>query len=158
MAREDISARIEDILKDFLEEKNLDIYRITFKKEGPSWVLRVFLDKPMDSEDEYVSITECEEVTSFLSDKLDELDFIDKSYNLEVSSPGLDRELIHENDFVRFAGREVEVKTYEQINGSKSFEGILVGKIDGVVTIDVAGSKLEIPAEKISKINLAVVF
>lgn len=158
MAREDISARIEEILNGYLSERDLTIYRITFKKEGPSWVLRVFLDKPMDSENEYVSITECEEVTSFLSDKLDELDFIDKSYNLEVSSPGLDRELIHETDFIRFAGREVEVKTYEQINGTKNFEGTLIGKEDGIVSVDVAGTKFEIPTDKISKINLAVVF
>ena len=112
----------------------------------------------MDAENEYVSIEECEEVTRYLSDKLDDLDFIDRSYNLEVSSPGLDRELIHESDFVRFAGREVEVKTYQQIEGSKNFEGTLVAKQDDIVIIDVGGKRLEIPADKISKINLAIVF
>ena len=158
MAKEDISARVTALLEEYIEGRDLDIYRVTFRKEGPGWVLRVFLDKPMGSESEYVSITECEDATRYLSDKLDELDIIDRSYNLEVSSPGLDRELIKDTDFVRFAGREVEVKTYGQINGSKNFEGTLVGKKDGIVTVDVAGTRLEIPQDKISKINLAIVF
>ena len=158
MAREDIPAKVTSILEEFTEGRELEIYNVIYKKEGPGWVLRVFLDKPMDAENEYVSIEECEEVTRYLSDKLDDLDFIDRSYNLEVSSPGLDRELIRESDFVRFAGREVEVKTYQQIEGSKNFEGTLVAKQDDIVIIDVGGKRLEIPADKISKINLAIVF
>ena len=158
MAREDIAAKVTALLDEFTEGRELEIYNVVYKKEGPGWVLRVFLDKPMGSENEYVSIEECEEATRFLSDRLDELDFIDRSYNLEVSSPGLDRELIHETDYVRFAGRQVEVRTYQQIEGSKNFEGILVGKNDGIVTIDTGKKTLDIPAEKISKINLAIVF
>ena len=158
MAKEDISARVTEVLREYTEGRDLDIYRVIFKKEGPSWVLRVFLDKPMGSENEYVSIEECEEATRYLSDKLDELDFIDRSYNLEVSSPGLDRELLTENDYIRFAGREVEVKTYGQIEGSKYFEGVLEGRDGDTVIIDVSGRRLEIPIDKISKINLAIVF
>ena len=158
MAKDDVTARVTEILDDYLADKNLEIYRIIYKKEGKDWVLRVFLDKPEDSEQEYVNIEECEEVTRYLSDKLDELDFIDRSYNLEVSSPGLDRELIKEADFRRFAGRLVEVKTYEPINGSKNLEGVLVGKEEGNVKIDISGNELVIPQIKISKINLAVVF
>ena len=158
MAKEDIQARVTALLEEYTEGRELEIYNVVYKKEGPEWVLRVFLDKPMGAESEYVSIDECEEATRYLSDKLDELDLIDRSYNLEVSSPGLDRELIHETDYVRFAGREVEVRTYQQIEGSKNFEGTLVGKEDNIVIIEAAGKRLEIPAEKISKINLAVVF
>ncbi|MBR2541124.1 MAG: ribosome maturation factor RimP [Mogibacterium sp.] len=158
MAREDISAKVAAILDGYLDGKELEIYRIVYKKEGPDWILRVFLDKTMDAENEYVSIEECEDVTRFLSDKLDELDLIDRSYNLEVSSPGLDRELIKDTDYVRFAGREVEVKTYEQISGKKNFDGVLVGKDNGIVTIEVGKDRIEIPENKISKINLAVIF
>ena len=158
MAKEDAAGKVSRLLAPYLEEKNLELYRAEYKKEGKEWVLRVFLDKPADSESEYVSIEECEDVTRWLSDILDKEDFIDRSYNLEVSSPGLDRELIKESDYQRFKGRIVEVKTYEQINGSKEHEGILLGKEDGVVIIDEDGETLDIPAEKISKINLAVVF
>lgn len=158
MAKADIAAKVEELLASYLEQHDLELYRVTYKKEGSGWVLRVFLDKPADAESEYVSIDECEEATRYLSDRLDESDLIDRSYNLEVSSPGLDRELIHESDYVRFAGREVEVRTYGQINGSKYFEGTLAGKEGGIVLIDTASGRLEIPGDKISKINLAVVF
>ena len=158
MAKEDISAKVTEMLMPFLEENGLDIYKVEYKKEGPAWVLRVCLDKPADAESEYVSIDDCEKVNVWLSEALDKNDIIDRSYNLEVSSAGLDRELIKESDYVRFAGRAVEVRTYEQINGSKEHEGVLRGKEDGVVTIETDDGELGIPADKISKINLAVVF
>ena len=158
MAKEDIAVKVSELLEEHLAGKDLELYRVAYKKEGKDWVLRVFLDKPMVSEQEYVNIDECEDVTRWLSDKLDELDFIDRAYNLEVSSPGLDRELIKDSDFVRFAGQLVEVKTYEQVNGNKNFEGTLVGKTDGIVTIDIDGTQIKLEDTKISKINLAVVF
>ena len=158
MAKEDAAGKVSLLLAPYLEEKDLELCRAEYKKEGKEWVLRVFLDKPAGSESEYVSIEECEDVTRWLSDILDKDDFIDRSYNLEVSSPGLDRELIKESDYERFKGRIVEVKTYEQLNGSKEHEGTLLGKEDGIVKIEENGNMLEIPADKISKINLAVVF
>lgn len=150
--------KIETLLNEYLADKDLELYRLVHKKEGKDWVLRVLLDKPEGSEQEYVDIEECEEVARWLSDKLDEIDFSDKQYNLEVCSPGLDRELIKDSDFRRFAGRVVEVKTYEQINGMKNFEGALIGKEDNVIKLDIDGATLELPADKVSKINLAVIF
>ena len=158
MAKEDISGRVSSMLAPFLEENGLELYKVEYKKEGPAWVLRVLLEKPAEAENEYVSIDECEKVNGWLSDMLDKEDIIDRSYSLEVGSAGLDRELIKESDYVRFAGRAVEVRTYEQINGSKEHEGVLRGKEDGVVTIVTDNGELGIPADKISKINLAVVF
>ena len=158
MAKEDIGAKVTEMLMPFLSENGLDIYKVEYKKEGPSWVLRVCLDKPAGAESEYVSIDECEKVTVWLSGELDKNDIISRSYNLEVSSAGLDRELIKDSDYVRFAGRPVEVKTFEQINGSKSHEGVLLGKENGIVTIDSGAGELAVPADKIAKINLAVVF
>ena len=158
MAKDDISTRVSGMLAPFLEENGLELYRTEYKKEGPAWVLRVLLEKPADAPSEYVSIDECEKVNGWLSDMLDREDIIDRSYSLEVGSAGLDRELIKETDYVRFAGRAVEVRTYGQINGSKEHEGILEGKADGIVTIITDAGRLDIPADKISKINLAVVF
>ena len=158
MAKEDVTKKVSEMLEPYLEEKDLELYKVEYKKEGKDWILRVFLDKPAGADTEYVSIEECEGANRFLSDLLDKDDFIDRSYNLEVSSPGLDRELIRDSDYERFKGRIVEVKTYEQINGSKEHEGELLGKEDGIVRIDEGGKTLEIPADRISKINLAVVF
>jgi len=158
MAGQDICNEVARLLNDYLKEHNLELYKIEYKKEGPDWVLRVYPDKPADATTEYVSIEECEALNRYLSDRLDETDIIDRSYNLEVSSPGLDRELIKESDFIRFAGRQVELRTYEQINGSKNFEGTLIGKDGDLVIIKTDNDELRVPFEKISKINLAVVF
>ena len=158
MAKNDISAKVNGLLQPYLAEHGLDIYRIEYRKEGPAWVLRVYLDKPADAGNEYVSIEECEETNRFLSEALDREDLISGSYNLEVCSPGLDRELIKEEDYTRFAGRQVEVRTYEKICGSREHSGILSGKEDGIVTVETGEGELKIPADKISKINLAVVF
>lgn len=158
MAKVDVCARVSAMLEDFLADNELEIYLIQYKKEGPDWKLKVFLDKTIGAESEYVNIEECEVVTRYLNEKLDQEDFIDKSYTLEVSSPGLDRELIKDSHFTRYAGKIVEVKLYEAINGNKYLEGELVGKNDGIVIVNVNGDEIEIPEKKISKINLAVVF
>ena len=158
MAKEDTAKKAGELLAPYLEDKDLELYRVEYKKEGKDWFLRIFLDKPIGSDEEYVSIAECEEITRLMNDILDREDFIDRSYNLEVSSPGLDRELIKDSDFERFKGRAVEIKTYEKINGSKEHEGILIGKENGIVSISEDGKELEIPSDRISKINLAVIF
>ena len=158
MAKEDTVSRVSAILEPYLAENSLDIYKIEYKKEGKEWYLRVYLDKLSDSDDGYLSIEECEDASRFLSDALDNEDIIDRSYSLEVCSPGLDRELIKESDFVRFAGRAVEIKTYQQIEGSKEHEGVLIGKEDGNVKIETEKGELVIAEDKISKINLAVIF
>lgn len=158
MAKVDVCAIVSQMIEEYIADKELELYQVQFKKEGPDWKLKVFLDKPAEAEEEYVNINECEDVTRFLSDKLDEEDIIDKHYVMEVSSPGLDRELIKDKDFVRFGGRLVEVRLYEAIDGSKNHEGELIGKEDGIVKINTGSSVLEIPEKKISKINLAIVF
>lgn len=159
MAKEDIAKKVTGILEGYLEGKELSVYLVEYRKEGPDWKLRVILDKPENVECEYVSIEECEDVTRFLSDRLDAEDFIERSYTLEVSSPGLDRVLLKEEDFVRFRGRLVEVRLYQPIDGLKTFECTLEGRReDGTVLVEYDGRILELPAEKLSRINLAVVF
>ncbi len=158
MHKDEILSRIEEILQDYLADKDLEIYQIQYKKEGPDWKLKLVLDKTENAEAEYVNIEECEAVSRFLSDKLDEEDIIDRAYLLEVSSPGLDRELIKDSDFTRFAGRPVELKLYEAIDGNKKLEGNLIGKDGDLVKLEIDGQTKEIPAKKISKINLAVIF
>ena len=73
MAKEDIGKKVTELLEEFCEGRELEVYRVQYKKEGPDWKLKVFLDKPEGAETEYVDINECEEATRYLSDKLDEL-------------------------------------------------------------------------------------
>ena len=158
MAKFEAENELRRLIGDFLKEHELEIHHAEFKKEGPEWKLKVILDKPIDADTEYVSIDECEEVTRYLSDRLDEEDLIDRAYTLEVSSPGLDRELIKEEDFVRFAGRLVDVKLFQPLDGRKEWTAELLGLEDGMIRLKEEENELEIPRDKVSKIQLAVIF
>lgn len=116
MAYSKIEQRTEQIASNIAEKLGYIIYNIAYEKEGPYWFLRVFIDK-----DEGVSIDDCEVISRQLSTELDKEDFIKNNYFLEVSSPGIERELIHEWHFDKYKGNIVVVKTHK-----KKFEGILV--------------------------------
>ena len=157
MAKKKVKDAARDLLAGFLEEHALELFHIEFVKEGRDRYLRVYIDKPEGSE-EYVSIEDCELVSRYLSDRLDETDLIEDNYFLEVSSPGLDRPLLKESDYVRFAGRPVDISLYRAVNGTKQISGELVGLKDGIVTVrGENGEGLELPMEQISRTKLAVI-
>ena len=162
MAKVQIKELISDMAGEFLRENGLELYNTQFKKEGRDWYLRVFIDKAQtdsNAEEEYVSTDDCEKVSRYLSEKLDEADPIQQNYFLEVSSPGMDRELFAQKDYDRFAGRRVEVKLYQNFENSKEYEGTLIGLIDGKVVIrDDDEREMAFPLEQVAKTNLAVVF
>lgn len=152
--------KVKDIvaaeLEDFLSENGYELYNVEFVKEGRDWFLRVYIDFP--DPDEYVGTEDCEKVSRYLSDVLDEKDPIAQNYYLEVSSPGMDRALIRDEDYDRYAGRVVEVSLYSAIDGRKKLEGTLVG-LDGddIVITDDSG-EVRLPREKVAKTKLAVIF
>ncbi|MFP4197964.1 MAG: ribosome maturation factor RimP [Halanaerobium sp.] len=117
--------KVADTVTDFVlpiaHSENLNLVDVEFLKEGSDWILRVFLE----NKDGDLTIEECEKVSRALSVILDEEDPIDKSYILEVSSPGLERPLKTEEDFERFKGELIAVKTFKKINGQKEFIGNL---------------------------------
>lgn len=184
MAKLKVTEIVENILKDFLVENHLELYNIEFVKEGKDWFLRVYVDKISDNdEEEYVSTDDCEKVSRFLSEELDEKDPIEQNYYLEVCSPGLDRTLLKASDYERFAGRLVDVSLYKAFEGKKTYNEIkLVGLKDGILIFqpepkeEVKKGKgrnqkksiqddmqeelplLEIPFEQVSKVKLAVIF
>lgn len=159
MAKKKIKELIEEITKDFMAENGLELYHVEFAKEGRDWFLRVYVDKAPGAEEPYVNTDDCEKVSRFLSEELDRLDPIEQNYYLEVSSPGMDRQLLEQRHFDRFAESPVEVRLYRGIDGRKNFEGILKGLIDGsVVIIDEQGKEWMFPLDQVAKVNLAVVF
>ena len=159
MAKEKLTDVILNMALPLAESHGLDIYEVEYKKEGSDYVLRVILDTKQDGEEKYVSITDCEEVSRALSDLLDKDDPIKEAYMLEVTSPGLDRPLKKEEDFVRFKGSMVDIGLYKAINKSKVISGELVGKQDGVITIVLPdGSNYEINEDSVSSVKLAVIF
>lgn len=112
----------EEYLEKLSTELNFELVDVEFVKEAGEYYLRVYCD--MDKEGG-ISIDDCVEISRHLSDWLDEKDFIEEGYILEVSSPGLGRTLKKDKDFLREIGKEVELKLYKSREGIKDFEGIL---------------------------------
>ena len=107
----------------------------------------------------YVSTDDCEKVSRFLSEELDRLDPIPQNYYLEVSSPGMDRVLLRDKDFARFAGEIVDVNLYKAMDGRKTYQGTLVGiENEKIVITDEKNNRIEFPRELVSKTRLAVIF
>lgn len=159
MSKKKIKDLIAEELSAFLEENQYELYNIEFVKEGKDWFLRVFIDCAEEVQDGRIGTDDCEKVSRYLSQRLDELDPIEQNYYLEVSSPGIDRALLKEKDYVRYAGRMVDITLYQSIDGKKVLSGKLEGLVDGnIVIIDEKDNKIEIPMEKSAKTKLAVVF
>ncbi|HLQ87630.1 MAG TPA: ribosome maturation factor RimP [Enterococcus sp.] len=148
---------VTELVQPILVDLHLELVDIEYVKEGKNWFLRLFIDK-----DTGVDIEECGLVSERLSEKLDEIDPIPHNYFLEVSSPGAERPLKKEADFVKAVNKSVHVKTYEPIDGEKEFEGKLLEFSNGFLKIEIkikTRTKIvEIPFEKVAKARLAITF
>ncbi len=131
-----VTDRIFALIKDAVESEGVCLWDVRFLKEGASYYLRVFIDKA-----EGIDINDCTAVSHAIDPIIDEADPIDKSYYLEVCSPGLERQLIRPEHFERFIGSDVKVKLYKAYAGAKELKGKLI-KYDG-------GVELETPSERI---------
>ena len=128
--REIYEQKTEEILLPIVEEYGFELVDVEYVKEGSTWYLRAYIDKPGG-----INIDDCEKVSRRLSDILDEKDYMDDAYIMEVSSPGLGRPLKKEKDFRRSLGEEVEIRTYSMMDKQKEFFGILKEYDDSTVTI-----------------------
>ena len=152
--REEYEERTEKLLGPILEENHFDLVDVEYVKEGGSWYLRAYIDKPGG-----ITVDDCEIVNRALGDLLDEEDFIEDSYILEISSPGLGRPLKKERDFARSLGEEVEIRTYRMVNKQKEFRGILKAYDKDTVTIEEEEGQDQIfERENIALIRLAFDF
>ena len=118
--RETYEQRTEELLLPLIRQHEFELVDVEYVKEGGNWYLRAYIDKPGG-----ITVDDCELISRALGDLLDEKDFIEDSYILEVSSPGLGRPLRKDKDFARSIGEEVEVKTFRAVNHQKEFTGIL---------------------------------
>lgn len=134
--KEDIEKRTEELLAPILDDAGFDLWDVGYVREGQEMYLRVFIDKPGG-----IMIDDCVDVSRKLSDKLDEDDFIEDAYTLEVSSPGLGRKLVKDREFTRSIGRDVDIKFYRPLDGSKETSGKLVAFDKESVTIEDTGGK-----------------
>lgn len=127
----------------------LELVHIKFLRAMGGWTLRVYIDGP-----EGVSVQDCAEASRELSASLDVEDIIPNRFNLEVSSPGLDRILSKPEHFQRFRGQTATVKTVGKIEGRRNFVGKIVECRDGTLHIEVEGNPFELPLERIEQANL----
>ena len=130
--------KTEEILLPIVEEYGFELVDVEYVKEGGTWYLRTYIDKEGG-----ISIDDCEKVSRRLSDILDEKDYIDDTYIMEVSSPGLGRPLKKEKDFKRSLGKEVDIRTYRMIDKQKEFTGILKDYDKDTVTIELENETLK---------------
>lgn len=151
--RESYEKRTKELLLPIVGKLGFELADVEYVKEGASWYLRAYIDKAGG-----IGVDDCEAVSRELSDILDREDFIDGSYILEVSSPGLDRPLKREKDFERSIGKEVEVRTYRAIGGEKEFTGTLKAYDKGSVTVLTEEGTKVFEKSDISLIRLAFDF
>lgn len=128
--RETVEKKTEAVLAPILEKTGTELVDLEYVKEGSDWILRVTLDKEGG-----LRIDDCETVSRALGDALDEQDFIDDAYMLEVSSPGLLRPLKKPKDYERNMGREVEIHLYKPREKNKEWVGTLTAFDGETVTI-----------------------
>lgn len=126
--------KVWELAEPLAKQLGLEIWDVRFLKEGADWYLRIFIDK-----DGGVSIDDCVDMTHAINPVLDEEDPIEQAYLLEVSSPGVERELVKDEHFLRFIGEKIKVKMIRPVDGKREFSGILENYEDGNVTLRLDG-------------------
>ena len=152
MKRSEIEEKTTELVMPIIEEGGYSLWDVEYVKEGPDFILRVYVDKEGG-----IGIDDCVAISRKLSDKLDEADMIEEAYILEVSSPGLTRPLKKDKDFERSIGRLVDVKLYGAVNGMKELEGELKAFDEGSVTVTIDEEEIKLERSNISGIRLAFV-
>jgi len=142
----EIAEKIEKILEPIAAERGYFVLDVTYRREGAGLVLRVTLDKPGG-----ITMEECARFNNELGELLDRDENITQRYLLEVSSPGLDRKLKTERDFVWAVGKKVKINTFGPLDGKNVFSGTLTGLGKTAVVVDEGGVSAEIPRSLISK-------
>ena len=127
-----IEERVEELIKDKIENIGYSLYDVEYAKEGPNYYLRIFIDS-----EKGIDLNDCEKVSNEINEKLDEADYIKEQYFLEVSSPGVERVLRKDRHLEQNIGKQVEAKLFKKDeNGSKNYIGELKKFDEETVTID----------------------
>ncbi len=131
------------------DEQGVDIWDVKYEKIGGNWFLTIILDKP-----DGIGIDDCEKFSRAISDILDEKDPIPDSYCLEVSSPGMNREIKKPKHFDAVMGQDLKISLYKAFNGEKEFIGKLTDYNKETVTIETDENEIVFERKEISKIAL----
>ena len=150
----DVKEKIRQLSEPVVASEGMELIHVECIKMHSRWIIRLFMDKEGG-----ITLDDCANISNQLGDIFDIRDVIKSAYTLEVSSPGLDRPISRDQDFVKYRNSRVNIKTSEKIEGIKNFHGILLDYIEEsgkkLVLIDIAGKVYRIPRQDVVKANLA---
>jgi ribosome maturation factor RimP len=141
--------QIEKLIETLAEQESAELVDLTYAKEGPKWVLRVYLDKPNG-----ITLDDCAYFSDRIGSLIDAEGVIDRAYVLEVSSPGLDRKVKKPSDFQRFAGKNVNIRLKVPENGQRNFHVKLIGFENEKIVVDDGGKRREFPIAIVDETRL----
>ena len=151
MGKAPVTQSVIELIEPGLLAKGLELVDVEFKKEGKNWVLRVFIDKEGG-----VTLEDCQKISRLAGDLIEVEEVIEPAYTMEVSSPGLNRVLKKEKDFIRFSGKKIGVQCHAPLNGRKKFTGILKDFKNQSIHLEVDGELQTIAINRVAKANLVI--
>ncbi len=144
-----IEKKVEEIALKIIEDTDFELVDVEYVRER-DWYLRIFVDKPGG-----IDLDDCQDLSEKIGAVLDKESVINSAYILEVSSPGIDRVLKKDKDFIREKGKKVDVTLYAPIDGQKNLTGILIGRDEKILTLE----EFEpLPIEKVAQVRLHIDF
>lgn len=147
--RQNTAEMCAELAQPILENLGLFLWDVRFEKEGSGWFLRYFIDKEGG-----VDINDCEQFSRAIDPVLDHADPIEQSYCLEVSSPGIERELTRPWHFEKFEGKQVLAKLIRPVDGVREFCGTLISHEGGITRILCDGNTVEIAQKQAASIRV----
>ena len=148
---EALIARLTTMLEPVVVDQELELVELQFRREPAGWVLRLIIDGPQG-----ISLDDCSRVSREVGHLLEVEDPIEWPYRLEVSSPGLDRPLKRERDYLRCLGKKAKIVTKAPIAGGSHFVGVLRGFADGVITVEAEQGLVAIPFAEVQRARLVI--
>ncbi len=152
MQKGSVVQTVENLIQPVLKDLGLELVDIEYRREGQGWVLRIFIDR----EDGGVTLEDCSRVSHQTGDLIEIDDLITNPYRLEVSSPGLDRPLKKEQDFLKHKNRRIRLNTFAPIEKRRNFKGTIQDFREGILYLEAESGPFEIPLDNIAKANLEI--
>jgi ribosome maturation factor RimP len=148
-----VAKRVADLLEPILDEMGFELVDVEYLSNYGKWVLRLYIDKEAG-----VTIDDCVRVSREIGDIIDVKGVVTHEYTLEVSSPGIDRPLRKEKDFVGAVGKKVKVRMITPMHGRRNFTGYLKDFGNGTIYIEMDGGPVALPWAEVDKANLVYEF
>jgi ribosome maturation factor RimP len=142
---------VEEIVEPIVSAEGLELVDVQYKKEGKNWYLRVFIDKEGG-----ITVEDCQKISGQIGDLIEIENIISSEHIMEVSSPGLDRPLKTEKDFLRFKNKKIQASTFSPIDGQRNFKGSIADFVDNTLHLQTQKGLVKILADNIAKARLEI--